>query len=580
MQEWFSASYFSNDLPLRRASENTFRSLQIIKEETRSDDRPFLTKTAPKLPPNLPIPGFAGNNMLGQPSPSIGQASLSNGSDTLPPNDTLRQMLADLQQTQLGGQHIQTPMRNAVLGAASPAISVGRIATDPFANPASYASSPVSQHAMPARSAWETAASPALSRAAVSSPFGGAQHLGGFPQPQFAQQRSIFDVPSPQQPLGQAPYPPSPWGMQMPPQMAHQMHQQPFPTSPFAQMPQQPFAPYPGQPMNQPWQQPQFMQPPQQQQQPMGSPAAMPQHPGQQLAAPETPVAQPQSVSPVPAPQQVLSPSPASAQPALELAKSPVPATAVVTSPVPAVSIPTPTPQAWATIPAVVASPIVQKSEPERIPEFERIVSPVPVKAAPAPIAAKPSKEEKQVKAVEAAAQPIQPESRTSTPPIAAPSVAPWAEDKGKANKSMSLKEIQEVEAKAAEKKKAVEAKARAAAAAAQPIADSTEMLQSITYGLASRPAMTTSNSTGAASLPVWGATTPTGSKKQMPKRSLQQIQEEEHAKKVSTCTYTTEGQLLMVIASLLSWLKSRLLLAQVSLRLLSLLVLEGVTLT
>ena len=519
MQEWFTANYFQSDLPLRRSMETSFRSLQVLKEETQSADRPFLTRPPPKLPPNLPIPGLVAS----QTPPSVNDVAQTDTTRLAPQNDTLRQMLAELQQNQSSSEtrNLQTPMRNGAMGATSPGLSINRSVVDPFAQSASYASSPVSQHAGPVRSVWDSAASPAIGRPSMpTSPFApemiaGVQHMGGFPQPQFAQQRSIFDS-QPSQP--QSPYAPSPWGMQMPPQMQHHLHQPNFPTSPFGQMPQQPFTQYPAQPIAPAWQNAPFGQ-----SQGMSSPAPMSAQPAQQYMSQQTPLPQ-NTYNKVP---QAFSPSPLPAQVNSDLIKSPALEPQSIEEPA------KPAPEAEEQTPVVAAVP----SQPEPAVEVaQSLASPAaPVKpvSTSKPVQAESKKE---VSAAPVAAQaPVQPEVRAPSPPVAAPSVAPWAEDKAKPAKSMSLKEIQEAEAQVVEKRKSAEAKAKAALAAAQPAVESSDIVQSMSFGLASRPALNTASSTASnTSAPVWGATPVVGSKKQMPKRTLQQIQEEERAKKVS----------------------------------------------
>jgi hypothetical protein len=517
MQEWFTANYFQSDLPLRRSMETSFRSLQVLKEETQSADRPFLTRPPPKLPPNLPIPGLVAN----QTPPSMNDIAQTDTTRLAPQNDTLRQMLAELQQNQLGGEarNLQTPMRNGAMGATSPGLSINRSVVDPFAQSASYASSPVSQHAGPVRSVWDSAASPAIGRPSMpTSPFApemiaGVQHMGGFPQPQFAQQRSIFDS-QPSQP--QSPYAPSPWGMQMPPQMQHHLHQPTFPASPFGQMPQQPFAQYPAQPIAPAWQNAPFGQ-----SQGMSSPAPMSAQPAQQYMTQQTPL--PQAYNTVP---QAFSPSPLPAQINSDLIKSPAAEPQSIEEPAEQAQ------EVKEQPPVVTAA----SNQPEPVVEVAQSLAapatPVKPVSASKPIQAEIKKE---VSAAPVVAQVTsQPEARAPSPPVAAPSVAPWAEDKAKPAKSMSLKEIQEAEAQVAEKRKTAEAKAKAALAAAQPVVESSDIVQSMSFGLASRPALNTASSTASnTSAPVWGATPVVGSKKQMPKRTLQQIQEEERAKKV-----------------------------------------------
>lgn len=57
MHEWYSHSYFTDDLPLRRQSETTFQTLAELKAATGNAVQPFLSPIRPRnLPPNLPLP--------------------------------------------------------------------------------------------------------------------------------------------------------------------------------------------------------------------------------------------------------------------------------------------------------------------------------------------------------------------------------------------------------------------------------------------------------------------------------------------------------------------------------------------
>ncbi|WVR09078.1 hypothetical protein IAU60_006139 [Kwoniella sp. DSM 27419] len=56
MHDWYSQSYFTDDLPLRRASETSFQPLSELKVVTGNAVQPFLSPVRPRLPPNLPIP--------------------------------------------------------------------------------------------------------------------------------------------------------------------------------------------------------------------------------------------------------------------------------------------------------------------------------------------------------------------------------------------------------------------------------------------------------------------------------------------------------------------------------------------
>lgn len=571
MQEWFTADFFKDHLPLRRSSESTFRSLHVIKQETQSDSLPFLTRPVPKYPPNLPIAD------LFKP-----QALRSGHSSPAPQHDSLRQMLAEMHQTPQSpsmmygdlSKSIHAPLRNGALGSTSPA---------PIGRTASYTSSPASQHTIPTRNVWEnTGGSPAIARTSQpSTPFApevipGMQHMGGFPQPHFNQQqhRSIFDVPS-MEPSRGSPFggnqwnssPYSPMGSAAPAQMSHQIPHQSFNVSQYGQVPQQQsYAPYPPQQMAQPWQQPpqqqqmQYTQPQYQQNlAPVGPSASMAQPHQQQ----QQPLQDAQHFSQQPFTQEPFqSPAVHAAQPEPETVQSP-PVVAQAQEPFSAA-------EQVKDEPSQVADSAQNQQEEAPAPPAE---DPASVEASPAPVMTAKQLKSQARKTARAAAEAtaaalaeqaarrspspapapeVKPEAdawgeepatqtsnlggwgeETASPARAStPSVAPWADDKSKNVKSTSLKEIQEAEARALAQRKAAEAKAKAAAAAAQAASQPAEAPQPMSFGLASRPS-TVSVTSSASGAPVWGATS-TGSKKQMPKKTLQQIQDEERAKKVS----------------------------------------------
>lgn len=71
MHEWYSHSYFKDDLPIRRERESTFVTLSELKTSTGNAVQPFLSQARPRLPPNLPIPVAALSNAGSIPSPTL-----------------------------------------------------------------------------------------------------------------------------------------------------------------------------------------------------------------------------------------------------------------------------------------------------------------------------------------------------------------------------------------------------------------------------------------------------------------------------------------------------------------------------
>ena len=78
MHDWYSHSYFTDDLPLRRDPEDIFHTLAELKTSTGSVVQPFLSHIRTRnFPPNLPIPLAALHKA------SIGSPSLSGTVDHL-----------------------------------------------------------------------------------------------------------------------------------------------------------------------------------------------------------------------------------------------------------------------------------------------------------------------------------------------------------------------------------------------------------------------------------------------------------------------------------------------------------------
>ncbi|EGG03780.1 uncharacterized protein MELLADRAFT_78488 [Melampsora larici-populina 98AG31] len=57
MQEWYKASFFRDDLLVKRVSDIAFETLETLILRIGDRDRPFLVRPPPVLPPNLPLPG-------------------------------------------------------------------------------------------------------------------------------------------------------------------------------------------------------------------------------------------------------------------------------------------------------------------------------------------------------------------------------------------------------------------------------------------------------------------------------------------------------------------------------------------
>lgn len=57
MQEWYKASFFRDDLLVKRVADGAFETLETLILRTGSRDRPFLTRPPPAAPPNLGPPG-------------------------------------------------------------------------------------------------------------------------------------------------------------------------------------------------------------------------------------------------------------------------------------------------------------------------------------------------------------------------------------------------------------------------------------------------------------------------------------------------------------------------------------------
>nr|XP_018259158.1 uncharacterized protein I303_08702 [Kwoniella dejecticola CBS 10117]OBR81316.1 hypothetical protein I303_08702 [Kwoniella dejecticola CBS 10117] len=549
MHDWYSHSYFTDDLPLRRASETSFRPLAELKVATGSAVQPFLTPIRPRqLPPNLPIP------------------------------------VAALQQQAANGIPATLPDSFRNLGVSSPVAADPRISPQPpvqntpqqfnqgflperapyspsaFGGPGfnGQLGSPAAFGPAPGQSGWGMAPGAAPGGPRLNGPFGsigmpspiGAasmpfmppQHQGHFFSPQIGSPVRGGDLFSPSTGVGAIP--PSPWGVpqhpQHPPAYAPQIPQQASQQQawPAEQQQQSPHPEAPLQPAN-----PAIEKAVEE--------ALSPVAPQDQVYAPvvETlqidqntvPEAKEEEDIPIETPQRQASPSPRpSPAPAPVPAKAPAsvwgqsaskPASRKASIATPAPSSPTsdtPTPAQASKLPAAPAS------------------ASLPAKpAAPAKTAA-PAEPTAALKQLDPATPG--PTSGTSSGEKSAAAAAsgkpaPWAikdEKDVKTVSSPSLREIQQAEAKHAEARKAALAEARAVSSSSPaPTPLSEDFPTSMAWGLpSSKPSAPTPVSAVASpSTPVWGGND------SAPKKTLKQIQEEEEKRKATAAQAARAAQ-------------------------------------
>ncbi|EFP79656.1 uncharacterized protein PGTG_05977 [Puccinia graminis f. sp. tritici CRL 75-36-700-3] len=87
MQEWYKATFFRDDLLVKRVIDGAFETLETLILRVGDRDRPFLSRPPPALPPNLPLPeAHSHNHQLptSQPSPRPLSSFLDQAS-SLPP---------------------------------------------------------------------------------------------------------------------------------------------------------------------------------------------------------------------------------------------------------------------------------------------------------------------------------------------------------------------------------------------------------------------------------------------------------------------------------------------------------------
>ncbi|KAL1407608.1 kinesin-like protein [Vanrija albida] len=478
MHEWYSHSYFKDDLPVRRQPETGYHTLAELKTATGNAVQPFLATVRPRLPPNLPISLAtlqASGAVGGLPSPSALNDSFRNlNVHGVPPQPQFHQNApfpAPYGQPQfngaqafLGGQQgwgqapgPQSPARlNGAYG------SIGGTQYSPYASPIG---APVP-------------------RADV---FGGGQ-------------------------IGQA----GGWGAP--------------PTNPAA-----------------PWQQPQV---------PVHAPAPI-HHvaPLEQPAPTHEQYFSPQEPSvPVPAAEPELEAFTAEEQYEEEIEEVQIEDDSYIdeeevshlieedsfTEPEPE---PEPQPEPAASPKSAPTSVWGQKSTKSA---SRKSSITTPAAAAPAPVSSLPAAPASlPAKPVTAKVEEPAPQPKPATPVAdkapAAPKPAPWA-DKPSQSTGPSLREIQEAEARQADKRKQALADARAASSSPAPIVPSAgddHFPASLSWGLPQQGAKSVPAPAQAAasSAPAWGGAS------DGPKKTLKQIQEEEEKRSAKLAAQTRAAQ-------------------------------------
>lgn len=511
MHDWYSHSYFTDDLPLRRASETSFHTLAELKTATGNAVQPFLSVVRPRLPPNLPVPLAAAHpaavNGVTDSLRSMGLATPAASSPVAQLAPSFNQFTPE--RSALSPNHFAPqnafPQNAFVNQIASPAASFlpspnSWGAPQPRLNtfgsvgmPSPIGSGPMNFGQPPVQSLYSPVVGQPLARDGREF-FSPSVGVGAHPGSAWA--------PQPAQPHLTQQLPPAPW--QGEPQQQHFAPQQP------QYYPQQPIQP--PQPQSQPQQSSEYAaQPPQQQHQ---EPSYFP--PAENVApTPEetTPV-----VEAEPLEEEVDEPEVVEKDAPSEDSEPPVPETPVQVEPAAQAEVKPPV-SVWGQKNKVAGStPSSRKSSIAGPIAPLQPVTPAASKLPPAPasLPAKPLSAASEIVLEEPIATP---ERSASTRP------APWADKEGRANSSTgpSLREIQEAEAKEAEAKKA----ARAAAASPAPVSASDDIPQNLTWGLptSSKSAITVP-AVSSPSAPAWGGSDAA------PKKTMKQIQEEEEKRK------------------------------------------------
>lgn len=568
MHDWYSHSYFTDDLPLRRASENGFRPLSELKAATGNAVQPFLSPIRPRqLPPNLPIPIAA-----------LQQHAMS----SLP--DNFRNLSV---QSPIGSDPRVSPQPPlpSVPGAApyipgydtafSHSYPLGHQPLDQVASPG-YAPSPTqgwnALSPQPSLRMGMSPLSPApFSNIAVPSPIGSAplQYMQQQQQQQQPQQhQGYFGAP---QQMGMRPasgdiyVQPQPWGMQGLQQQAggfsQQMGYQPQPQS----QPQSQSAPVQ-------WDQPQVPQQvlpqqiqPQQQQEveqrvPVSEPVNEESQPEQVEETAEVKIpTEPKSEADL----QLETVEDVKEQVAINLEQEEedeVEELTPVESPV--ISTPASKPT-----PAPTTSAWKKTQTPSGEASLADSVGPTPAQAASIK-SSKPISREESIEIIPTPAQlpkvvdvstPGPTADASASPSLerssSKPKIAPWAiKNEERVAPSPSLRDIQEAEAKRAEARRVALAEARAATASPVLVSASSEDLPaSMSWGLPSQTGKGTVRSHSPAAPTTPGsAVAAWGGAGEAPKKTLKQIQEEEEKRKTraAQAARVAQGQAAGVGAS------------------------------
>lgn len=570
MHDWYSHSYFTDDLPLRRASENGFRPLSELKAATGNAVQPFLSPIRPRqLPPNLPIPIAA-----------LQQHAMS----SLP--DNFRNLSV---QSPIGSDPRVSPQPPlpSVPGAApyipgydtafSHSYPLGHQPLDQVASPG-YAPSPTqgwnALSPQPSLRMGMSPLSPApFNNIAVPSPIGSAplqymqqqqqqqqqqpqQHQGYFGAPQQMGMRSAS---------GDIYVQPQPWGMQGLQQQAggfpQQMGYQPQPQS----QPQSQSAPVQ-------WDQPQVpqqvlpqqIQPQQQQEVEQRVPVSEPvNEESQSEQVEETAKVKIPTEPKSEADLQLETVEDVKEQVAISLEQEEedeVEELTPVESPV--ISTPASKPT-----PAPTTSAWKKTQTPSGEASLADSVGPTPAQAASIK-SSKPISREESIEIIPTPAQlpkvvdvstPGPTADASASPSLerssSKPKIAPWAiKNEERVAPSPSLRDIQEAEAKRAEARRVALAEARAATASPVLVSASSEDLPaSMSWGLPSQTGKGTvrSHSPAAPTTPS-SAVAAWGGAGEAPKKTLKQIQEEEEKRKTraAQAARVAQGQAAGVGAS------------------------------
>lgn len=87
MQEWYKATFFRDDLLVKRVIDVAFETLETLILRVGDRDRPFLSRPPPALPPNLPLPQAHSHNhqpLTSQPSPRMPVSNALEQASSLP----------------------------------------------------------------------------------------------------------------------------------------------------------------------------------------------------------------------------------------------------------------------------------------------------------------------------------------------------------------------------------------------------------------------------------------------------------------------------------------------------------------